>query len=118
MPSPRPPDHRDPALPSRGARWLVEVGPLAAIVILLWAKLVYFSALLPSEWWAPEETIIQWMRPAFHVVGAIQRHPEVLGATLAALLVEQRRREARDRLEISDLVIRGNLIQGLTKPWD
>jgi lipoteichoic acid synthase len=30
--------------------------------------------------------------------------------------IEQRRREARNRLEISDLVIRGNLIQGLTKP--
>ncbi len=87
MPSPRPPDHRAPAPASRGARWLVEVGPLAAMVTLLWAKLVYFSALLPSEWWATEETIIQWMRPAFHVVGAIQRHPEMLGATLAALLV-------------------------------
>lgn len=65
----------------------MEVGPLAAIVALLWAKLVYFSALLPSEWWAPEETIRQWMRPAFHVVGAVQAHPEVLGATLASLLV-------------------------------
>jgi hypothetical protein len=31
--------------------------------------------------------------------------------------IEQRRREAQARLEISDLVIRGNLIQGLTKPW-
>ena len=40
-------------------RWLTEVAPLAAIVALLWAKLVYFSALLPSEWWAPDETIIQ-----------------------------------------------------------
>lgn len=60
---------------------------MAAIVGLLWAKLVYFSALLPSEWWAPEETIRQWMRPAFHVVGVILRHPEVLGATLASLLV-------------------------------
>jgi lipoteichoic acid synthase len=84
MPSPPRPD---PAPASRRARWLVEAGPLAAIVLVLWGKLVYFSALLPSEWWAPEETIIQWMRPAFHVLGAIQRHPEVLGATLAALLV-------------------------------
>ena len=49
MPSPCPPDHCDPAPPSRGARWLVEVGPLAVSVALLWAKLVYFSALLPSE---------------------------------------------------------------------
>jgi len=65
----------------------VEVGPLAAIMALLWAKLVYFSALLPSEWWAPEETIRQWMRPAFYVVSAVQAHPEVLGATLASLLV-------------------------------
>jgi len=29
--------------------------------------------------------------------------------------VEERRREARNRLEISDFVIRGNLIQGLTQ---
>ena len=65
----------------------MEVGPLAAMVALLWAKLVYFSALLPSEWWAPEETIRQWMRPALHVVSAVQAHPEVLGATLAGLLL-------------------------------
>jgi phosphoglycerol transferase MdoB-like AlkP superfamily enzyme len=32
--------------------------------------------------------------------------------------IEPRRREARDRLEVSDLVIRGNLIEGLMKPWD
>jgi lipoteichoic acid synthase len=68
-------------------RWAMEIGPLAAIVVLLWAKLVYFSALLPSEWWAPEETIRQWMRPALLVVSAVQGHPEVLGATLASLLV-------------------------------
>jgi len=65
----------------------MEVGPLAAIVVLLWAKLVYFSALLPSEWWAPEESIIKWMRPAFHAVSAVRAHPEVLMATLAALLL-------------------------------
>lgn len=65
----------------------MEVGPLTAIVALLWAKLVSFSALLPSEWWAPEDTIRQWMRPAFHVVSAVQAHPEILGATLASLLV-------------------------------
>jgi lipoteichoic acid synthase len=67
--------------------WLLEVGPLAAMVALLWAKLVYFSTLLPGEWWAPEETIIQWMRPAFHAVSAVQAHPEVLAATLAGLLL-------------------------------
>jgi lipoteichoic acid synthase len=66
---------------------MLEVGPLAAIVTLLWAKLVYLSALLPGEWWAPEETIIRWMRPAFHVVSAVQAHPEVLAATLAGLLL-------------------------------
>jgi phosphoglycerol transferase MdoB-like AlkP superfamily enzyme len=32
--------------------------------------------------------------------------------------IEQRRREARDRLEVSDLVIRGDLVQGLTRPGD
>jgi lipoteichoic acid synthase len=68
-------------------RWLLEVGPLAAMVALLWAKLVYFSALLRSEWWTPEATIIQWMRPGLHVVSAVQAHPEVLAATLAGLLV-------------------------------
>ena len=84
LPSPAP---GGPAPAPARAGWLVEVGPVAAIVGLLWAKLVYFSALLPSEWWAPEETIIQWMRPAFHVVSAVQTRPEVLGATLAGLLV-------------------------------
>ena len=87
MPSPPSPARSRPAPTPALDRWLVEGGPLAAIMVLLWAKLVYFSALLPSEWWAPEETIMQWMRPALHVVGAILRHPEVLGATLASLLV-------------------------------
>jgi hypothetical protein len=32
--------------------------------------------------------------------------------------IEERRREALKRLEVSDLVIRGNLIQGLLKHWD
>jgi lipoteichoic acid synthase len=32
--------------------------------------------------------------------------------------IEERRREALKRLEVSDLVIRGNLIQGLLKSWD
>jgi lipoteichoic acid synthase len=68
-------------------RWLLELGPLAAVVALLWVKLVYFSALLPGEWWAPEETIRQWMRQTSHVLGALLVHPHVLGATLAALLV-------------------------------
>ena len=80
-----------PPSPDRSSRatdrWLTEVAPVAAFVALLWAKLVYFSALLPSEWWAPDETIIQWMRPALHIVSAVQTHPEVLGATLAGLLV-------------------------------
>lgn len=85
MPSPASPGPGN--LVSARARWLVEAGPLVAIVVLLWAKLVYFSTLLPSEWWAPEETIRQWMRPAFHIVGTILHHPEVLGATLACLLL-------------------------------
>lgn len=87
MPAPASTDLPTPAPTRAGARWALEVGPLAAIVVLLWAKLVYFSALLPSEWWAPEESIIQWMRPALHVVTAVQAHPEVLAATLASLLI-------------------------------
>ena len=87
MPAPASTGPLSPAPPRAGLRWLLEVGPLAAMVALLWAKLVYFSALLPGEWWAPEETIIQWMRPAFHVVSAVQAHPEVLAATLAGLLL-------------------------------
>jgi lipoteichoic acid synthase len=87
MPSPPWPGPGGPAPASARARWLVEIGPPAAIVALLWGKLVYFSTLLPSEWWAPEETIRQWMRPAFHVVSAVQARPEVLAATLASLLV-------------------------------
>ncbi|HKC10349.1 MAG TPA: hypothetical protein VKJ67_25975, partial [Methylomirabilota bacterium] len=86
----RAPSSTDPSSPAptrAGHRWAMEVGPLAAIVVLLWAKLVYFSALLPSEWWAPEESIIKWMRPAFHAVSAVRAHPEVLMATLAALLL-------------------------------
>jgi lipoteichoic acid synthase len=69
-------------LPIRGGtrsvhRWLLEVGPLTAVVALLWIKLVYFSALLLGERW-PD---------AVHVLGAIRAHPHVLGATLATLLL-------------------------------
>ena len=87
MPAPASTDPSSPAPPRASLRWVLEVGPLAAMVALLWAKLVYFSALLPSEWWTPEESIIQWMRPAFHVVSAVQARPEVLASTLASLLV-------------------------------
>jgi lipoteichoic acid synthase len=87
MPGFSPIDPSSPAPTGAPRRWALEAGPLAVIVAVLWAKLVYFSALLPSEWWAPEESIIKWMRPAFHAVSAVQAQPEVLMATLAALLL-------------------------------
>jgi lipoteichoic acid synthase len=76
------------ALPDlvRGSWWL-DVGPIAAVVALLWAKLVYFTALLPSAWWAPEETIRQWMQRSFFFVDVLWANPYVLSLTLAVLLL-------------------------------
>jgi phosphoglycerol transferase MdoB-like AlkP superfamily enzyme len=68
-------------------RWLIETGPLGCMLIAVWVKLVYFSALVPSEWWAPDESIKQWMRPAFYVVRSLLSHPHILSATLAILLL-------------------------------
>jgi lipoteichoic acid synthase len=67
--------------------WCLDVGPIAAVVAVLWAKLVYFTALLPSAWWAPEETIRQWMRPSFFFVDVLWANPYVLSFTLAVLLL-------------------------------
>jgi len=68
-------------------RWLLETGTLVCILTIVWAKLVYFSVLVPSEWWAPEESIKHWMRPAFYVFRAIPTYPHVFSATLASLLL-------------------------------
>jgi phosphoglycerol transferase MdoB-like AlkP superfamily enzyme len=57
------------------------------MLIAVWAKLVYFSALVPSEWWAPDESIKQWMRPAFYVFRSLLSHPHILSATLGILLL-------------------------------
>lgn len=76
---------RAPARPPSVLRWFLDVGPLAAVLIFVWAKRVYFTALVPNAWWAgPGST---WMRPAWHVIDAIGTHPEVLIATLASLLI-------------------------------
>jgi len=68
-------------------RWLLETGALVCILTIVWGKLVYFSILLPSEWWASEESIKHWMRPAFYVFHAIPTDPHIFSATLAGLLL-------------------------------
>jgi hypothetical protein len=43
-------------------RWLLEAGTLVCILTIVWGKLVYFSILVPSEWWATPESIIVHIR--------------------------------------------------------
>jgi phosphoglycerol transferase MdoB-like AlkP superfamily enzyme len=71
---------RTPGLPlSRGWRWLVEVGPLATVVLALWVKLVYIGLLLPSVSWAGGERL--------QVLAALWAYPDMFTATLACLLL-------------------------------
>jgi lipoteichoic acid synthase len=55
--------------------------------LIVWGKLVYSSVLLPSEWWAPGESIKHWMWSAFDVFRAILVYPHIFSATLASLLL-------------------------------
>lgn len=76
-------------------RTLLDVGPLAGILALLCCKLIYFSALLPGQWWlamndwwlTDQDPITGWVRPLGQVFGAVQARPHILSATLATLLL-------------------------------
>ena len=69
------------------SRWLVEIGPLVATLTLLSAKLVYLSLFLRSAWWENEPSIGRWMRPTADVLDAVRTQPQILGATVAGLLL-------------------------------
>lgn len=58
---------------------LVEIGPLAVFVGLVWAKLIHIGLLLPSVSWAGGEPL-----PVFV---AIRAYPDMFTATLACLLL-------------------------------
>jgi lipoteichoic acid synthase len=74
---------------------LLEAGPLAGVAALLCCKLVYFSALLPGQWWlamndwwlTDQDPITGWIRSPVQILGAIQARPHILSATLASLLI-------------------------------
>jgi phosphoglycerol transferase MdoB-like AlkP superfamily enzyme len=57
------------------------------VSLAVWAKLVYFTVLLASEWWAPDASMREWMRPAFHVFRAVVAHPHTASATFGVLLL-------------------------------
>ena len=59
--------------------WLVEAGPLASIVLVLWVKLIYIGLLLPSISWAGGEPL--------HLFAALRSFPDMFTATLACLLL-------------------------------
>ncbi|MCC7367833.1 MAG: LTA synthase family protein [Chloroflexi bacterium] len=61
------------------AAWLAEVGPVAVIVMVLWAKLIHIGMRLPSVSWAGAEPL--------HLVAAMRAYPDMFTATLAALLL-------------------------------
>src|SRR5690242_14489199 len=66
---------------------LLEFGPLAFTILAVGLKLAYFSYLVPGEWWASEERVRQWLRPAFQIFGFLFPHPHVLTATMGGILV-------------------------------
>jgi phosphoglycerol transferase MdoB-like AlkP superfamily enzyme len=76
-------------------RLLLEIGPLAAITTLICCKLLYFSALLPGQWWlsmndwwlSDQDPITGWLRSPVQIAGAIQTRPHTFTATLASLLL-------------------------------
>ena len=57
--------------------WLLELGPLVLVITSLWLKTLYFSVSLAGVWWAPEESLSDW----------IHAHPQLFPATLGALMV-------------------------------
>lgn len=88
-----------PKLPSSkrqplGRRLLLDFGPLVIITALVCFKLVYFSTLLPGQWWlsmndwwtTDQDPITGWVRSPAQIVAAIQARPHILSATLASLL--------------------------------
>ena len=71
-----------PALSSHPAwlwYWLADYGPVAAVVLVLWVKLIYVGLLLPSVSWAGGERL--------HLFAAVWAYPDMFTATLACLLL-------------------------------
>src|SRR5215831_2802018 len=66
---------------------LIDIGPLAFTIGVLWLKLTYFSSFVPAGWRAEEEMIRQWLWPAFHMLRFVYEYPHVLSATLASVLL-------------------------------
>lgn len=58
-------------------RYLIELGPLLAVMAIVSCKLIYFNLILRDMWWTPEEPIGQWVRT----------HSHVFSATLASLFL-------------------------------
>ncbi|MGE3909894.1 MAG: hypothetical protein AB7K36_11105, partial [Chloroflexota bacterium] len=60
---------------------------MVVTLLLVWAKLVYASAFVRSEWWSNTTSIGQWMRPSESVPLVLAAHPEIAFGTLACLLI-------------------------------
>jgi lipoteichoic acid synthase len=68
-----------PTQPPWLGQWIVEAGPLLAVVAVLWVKLIYVGLLLPSVSWAGGERL--------HLFAALWAYPDMFTATLACLLL-------------------------------
>jgi lipoteichoic acid synthase len=72
-----------------------ELGPLLAITLVICCKLIYFSALLPGQWWlsmndwwtTDQDPITGWVRSPAQILSVIQARPHILSATVSALLL-------------------------------
>ena len=73
------PTSRGRVVSGRAGPWAVELGPTVAVVALIWVKLVSIGLLLPSISWAGAEPP--------HPLAALRAYPDMLSATLAALLL-------------------------------
>lgn len=69
-----PPNPAPVARPSR--RRLLVAAPVILVTACLWVKLVHVSLSLRETWWAPEESLVEW----------IADHPDIFTATLASVL--------------------------------
>ena len=92
------PTHTERSRPARTpgpARLLLDLGPLGVISALVTYKLLYFSALLPGQWWlamndwwrTDQDPITGWIRPPTQIAEALLARPYIVSTTLASLLV-------------------------------
>lgn len=84
-----------PPTPPRTSRALLDLGPLSVVMALVAYKLLYFSALLPGQWWlamndwwrTDQDPITGWVRPLDQIAQALLARPYIVSTTLASVMV-------------------------------